>query len=393
MQRKTHILQMIFVKEQTEVVSKAYLCCMKELSPILCITGSDNSGLSGIQADIKAVKDLGANAVTAVTSVTVRNVAGIHAVHHLPCELVVGQVRDVCEDVFPKAVKVGLITGADTIYGVRQEIAGCSSVVCSPGILSSQGVRLMDDESVRALLHCLLPICRLLMLKCSEAELILGKRISTGEDMVSAARAFVDMGADYVMLRGGLHVEGRVNALLYGHGERRFFSSYNVEGWQRHGVGGVLSTAIAVRLAFGDDMPTAVSNAHDYIHSQIVYAADDGNLNIRPRELYDRFLSLVSEYYRERHDVAYYAGCLSITMRYLAHVTRAVSGKTPKQIIDGRLLSESERLLLSTSLSVQEIAARLGFTSQMVFARFFKSFKHCSASEYRRDSANSRHQQ
>ena len=371
-----------------ETVSNTYLCRMKGKLPILCVTGSDSTGLSGIQADIKAIKDLGAYAVTAVTSVTVQNTGGIHTIHHLPCDVVVGQVRDVYEDALPKAVKVGMIAGADTICGIRKEIEGCASVVCSPGILSSQGMRLMDDVSVSALLHNLLPVCRLLMLKCSEAELVLGMRISTDEEMTTAAKALVDMGADYVMLRGGLHREGRVNALLYGHGSESFFSSYNVEGWQRHGVGGVLSTAVAVRLAFGDDVPTAVSRAHDYIHSRVVYATDDDSLNIRPRELYDRFLSLVSECYRTHHDVSYYAGRLFITTRYLAQVTKSVASKSPKQIIDSRLLSESERLLRSTSLSVQEIAMRLGFTSQVVFARFFKSLKRCSASEYRSGSGD-----
>ena len=53
---------------------------MKQQVPILCITGSDSTGASGIQADIMTVKELGAYAVTAVTSVTVQNASGIHGI-------------------------------------------------------------------------------------------------------------------------------------------------------------------------------------------------------------------------------------------------------------------------------------------------------------------------
>ena len=110
------------------------------------------------------------------------------------------------------------------------------------------------------------------MLKCTDAEIILGRRITTDEDMTEAAKSLLEMGAEWVLLRGGTYIQGRINALLMGKDYQRFFSSVNIDGWQKHGVGGTLSTAIATHLAFGEEVTLAIAHAHDYLHSQVVYA-------------------------------------------------------------------------------------------------------------------------
>lgn len=337
---------------------------------VLSITGSDGTGGAGVQADVKTISAMGGSAVTAITSVTVQNSRGIQSVHALPAVVVGGQVRAVVDDAHPRAVKVGLVGDAEAMAEIRSHIVGCPHVVVDPGVLSSSGHRLMDTAAISALVHHILPVTKLLVVRCAEAELILGRKILTDDDMVAVARRLVDLGAEWVLLRGGQHAGDRLTALLYGPNTKRFFSSFNIEGWTRHGVGGALSSAIATRLAFGDDVPTAVQNAHEYIHSQVVYAVALAGRRQRPADIYNRFLSLIATHYREAHDVTFYADRLAITARYLSQVTRAVVSKTPKQIIDEYLLREARVLLSCTTYSVQEISQRLGFTSQMQFSRF-----------------------
>lgn len=357
---------------------------MKNPVSILCVNGSDSTGHSGIQADIKTVRDLGGHAVTAVTSIAVQNEDGIQCVYTLPDEIVVGQVRAVYKDTRPKAVKIGMIDSPRAIRMLRNEIVGCGRIVCSPGVLSSKGGCLMSNDSIKSLCDNILPITTILMLKCTDAEIILGRGISTDDDMVWASGRFLDMGAEAVLLRGGKFSEGRIHALLYGNGFKRFFSSVNVSGWQRHGVGGALSSAIATRLALGDDVELAVGNAHDYLHSQVVYSEPSAICNsLRPNNLYNQYLSLVADNYTQSHDVAFYADRLSITPRYLSQITKSLSGRTPKQLIDSQILSEAEILLATTPMSIQEIANALGFSSQMVFAKFFRKCKGQSPSAYR----------
>lgn len=357
---------------------------MKQIATILSITGSDSTGRSGIQSDIKTIRDLGCFGATAVTSITIQNSFGIQTIHELSTELVAGQIKSVYGDTLPDAVKVGMINNPDTIRAIKDEIIGCRNIVCSPGILSSHGGCLMSNDSLHALRRMIIPISRLLMLKCIDAEILLGKEIKTDDDMRDAAQQLCEMGAQWVLLRGGLHTQGRINALLYGKDYAEFFSSYNIEGWRKHGVGGALSTAVATRLALGDDMPVAIKNAHAYIHSQIVYSVDNtSNTSLRYNELYNELLSLIADNYRNAHDVLFYAERMSITPRYLSQITRAVIGKTPKRIIDDYLLEQIETLLSTTSKPIQEIAHTLGFSSQIMLAKFFKQKKGCSPTEFR----------
>ena len=272
---------------------------------------------------------------------------------------------------------------SETVRLLRNEVIATSRLVVAPGIFDSDGKQLVSDEVIDAFARYLIPEALLLMLRCKDAEKLLGISIKTDDDMVEAARILHEMGAEWVLLRGARHIKGRLIALLYSQNKTQFFSSYNTEGWQRHGVAGALSAAITTRLGMGDDVPTAVRNAHDFIHSQVVYAKPD-ETGGRAIDIYNRFVSLVTEHYRKAHDVAFYADRLCITTRYLSEVTSRVVGKSPKQIIADYIMSEAKTYLGTTRLTIQEIADRIGFSSQVLFCKFFKAQEKTSPSDYRK---------
>ena len=353
-----------------------------ELKSVLCINGSDSMGHAGIQGDVRTIKDLGGYAVTVVTAVTIQNSMGITGIHQLPTDLVLGQVKAIYEEELPHAIKIGMIDNAQTIRAISQEILACPNIVCSPVILASHGGLLMSNDSLVAYRQHLFPICKLLIIKCTDVEILLGRRISTDTDMTEAATLLHQMGPQWVLLRGGTFAKGRINALLSGPGCQKFFSSVNIEGWQRHGVGGTLSTAIAAQLTQTDDVPTAITNAHNYMHSQVVYASAQPR-SLQPHNLYNQFMTLLSGHYTTAHDVTFYATQLSISTRYLSQITNTVCGRSPKQVIDDYLLQECEQLLSTTSLTIQQISQQLGFTSQIAFAKFFKAKKKIAPTVYR----------
>ncbi|MGN0032781.1 MAG: bifunctional hydroxymethylpyrimidine kinase/phosphomethylpyrimidine kinase [Candidatus Limimorpha sp.] len=350
---------------------------------ILTITGSDSTGSTGIQADIKTIAELGGYAVSAVTCISMRDISGEINTHDLPAEVIINQTKDIVSQFHPKSMKIGLIHGSNTIRQLRNEIIGCKNIVCSPGILSSDGIRLLSDAEVEAIKKHIIPISNLLMLRCNEAELILGDKISSDDDMIAAADKFTQMGAEWVLLRGGMITQGRITALLYNKGDVRFFTSFNIEGWQRHGVVGALSAAVATRLGMGDDMLSAITIAHEYIHSQVVYAVDNKEHSMRPADIYNKFVSLIFKHYSVAHDVQFYANELSITPRYLSQVTDKMVGKSPKQVINHYIMQKAKVLLCTTRLTIQEIALRLGFTSQSRFCKFFKNNEGKTPSDFR----------
>lgn len=355
------------------------------MAPVLTITGSDNSGWSGLQLDFKTILELGGHALTSCTCIVMQDQNSIQEILDLPTHLIRKQIQNIVTDFHPKAIKVGWLRNAETVKVVRDEIVGCRNIVLSPGILSSRGEQLVDEEVIEAIKKYLIPEARLLMTRCNESEKMLQMKITTADDMLEAARTFGRMGAQYVLLRGGLVSDGRLLALLYSTetDEAEFFSTYNIHGWQQHGVGGALSAAIATRLALGNDVPTAIQKAHQYVHSRIVYSVADAERSIRSTELYDQFMTLLAAHYQTAHDVSFYADSLSISQRYLAQVTVKEVNKSPKQVI-GEYLTEQALLLLdNTQSSIKEIANCLGFGSSVQFCRFFKQYKGKTPKEYR----------
>ena len=371
----------------------------RELTPIMTITGSDSTGGAGVQADIRTIAALGGYALGVVTSVTVQNHQGIHAVHDLPADIVVGQVRAILDDVFPRAIKVGMIRDVESIRQLGKEIVACSRVVCDPGLVSSRGERLVNDQVVDAFRRWILPKVKVLTLKRSDAAVLLGHGVESSEEMVKTAKELMTMGPEAVLMQGGRYAGGVLTDMLVMEGvdDPVYFSSPDIEGWRLHGVGGTLSSAIAIYLGQGDAVEVAVRRAHEYIQSLVVYSVDalDGKGNalsqrVRPAavssrqvELYNRLMALVAEHYREARDVAFYAQQMRVTTKYLSQITRRLTDKSPKQVISDYLMREVERDLISTSLTIQEIAYQYGFETQSLFCKFFRNQRGCSPTAFR----------
>ena len=68
------------------------------MRPILTITGSDSTGGSGVQADIKTISELGGYALSAITSITVQTTLGIQQFYDIPATIVERQIDAVMND-------------------------------------------------------------------------------------------------------------------------------------------------------------------------------------------------------------------------------------------------------------------------------------------------------
>ena len=352
---------------------------IKDSLNILCINGADSIRKSGIQSDITTVSALGAEVVAVVSCIA----GSGSTTHDIPADIIIKEVETAYAAYLPKAVKVGFINDAETIRMLGNEMLGRRGFILAPGIFSSDGHLMMSDDAIRSVMTYLIPQAMLLTLRCRDAERMLGMQITTDDDMKEAARRFCNIGAQWVLLRGGQHTKGRLTALLFSQGYEQYFASYNTDGWQQRGVSGALSAAITTRIGMGDDVPTAVRNAHDYIHAQVVYVNNTADYSRRPIDLYNAFVSLVAEHYTDAHDVLYYANLLCITTRYLSLITDRVVGKSPKQIIADYVVSQAKTLLTNTRLTTKEIAFKLGFSSATTFCKFFKNNTGTSPAEYR----------
>lgn len=320
---------------------------MKTIQPILTITGSDSTGGSGVQADIRTISELGGYAVSAITSITVQNTLGIQAFFDIPAEIVSGQIEAIMNDIQPSIVKVGMIRRVETLEVVIDALTKYRPdyIIYAPAIWSSNGDALMTEDVVSQIRYRLLPLCSVVVARKKENDIIL---------------------QNTKLLR-----------MAEGNGMQVFL----LDNANSHGLTNRFSSALAVYLNQGKKMEDALAMAQDFINVELTR---ESNLQGRSSELYNQFISQVNNFCRTYSDVHFYADQLNVSSRYLAQVTRRISGKTPKAIIDEYIVKEIERELSTTTHTVQEIANTFGFSSQAHLTKFFKKMRGLTPSEYRK---------
>ena len=128
---------------------------MEKKTTILTITGSDSTGGSGVQADIKTITMLGAYAATAITSVTAQDTEGIQQLYDIPAEVLDMQIRAVLNDLKPNAVKIGMLRSVEQVLTVERLLREYNPefVVLDAVIISSKGKMLMPKKVVDAMVH------------------------------------------------------------------------------------------------------------------------------------------------------------------------------------------------------------------------------------------------
>src|SRR5437588_769625 len=127
---------------------------------VLSIAGSDSGGGAGIQADLKAFEACGVHGMTAITAITAQNTVGVSAVHHVPPEIIVAQVRAVAKDIGVDAVKIGMLGDPITIEAVVRaltELPEDTPVVLDPVMVAESGAQLLEPAARITLKELLLP--------------------------------------------------------------------------------------------------------------------------------------------------------------------------------------------------------------------------------------------
>ena len=243
----------------------------------LSIAGSDSSGGAGIQADIKTMTMNGVFAMSAITALTAQNTVGVRSIMESTPEFLKDQIDAVFEDIFPDAVKIGMVSSAELIKVIAERLAyyKAKNVVIDPVMVATSGSELMKTDAVSVLIKELLPFATLVTPNIPEAEILSGQRVHTKEDMLSVAKYIGDSYGCAVLLKGG-HSLSDANDLLYSNGQFKWFYGKRIDNPNTHGTGCTLSSAIASNLAKGYDLESSIQGAKDYISGALAAMLDLG---------------------------------------------------------------------------------------------------------------------
>ena len=105
----------------------------------------------------------------------------------------------------------------------------------------------------------------------------------------------------------------------------------------------------------------------------------------RVNQMYERFITLVSEYHNRERGMAFYADKMCITPKYLSKIVKQASGRSGPDWIDSFVILEAKNLLKYTSKPIKEIVWQLHFPNPSVFNKFFRKHTGLTPSAYRKE--------
>jgi len=245
----------------------------------LTIAGSDSGGGAGIQADLKTFHQFGVFGTSVLVAITAQNTRGVSAVHAVPADVVRRQIDAVADDLYPAAVKTGMLATADLVEAVAESIAvrGFPNYVLDPVMVATSGDRLLDKDAERSVSAHLVPLATVVTPNLDEAAILVGERVDGVVRMEAAGRALLSLGPKAVLIKGGHGSGATVVDVLVTADRVRHFESPRLDTTSTHGTGCTLSSAIAAGLALGRPLERAVSDGLDFVHRAIAAAPGLGS--------------------------------------------------------------------------------------------------------------------
>ncbi len=243
----------------------------------LSIAGSDSCGGAGIQADIKTMTMNGVYAMSAITALTAQNTTGVRAIFEVSPEFLKQQIDAVFEDIYPDAVKIGMVSSAQLIMVIAERLKyyNAGNIVVDPVMVSTSGSSLIRNDAIDTLMKELLPISTLVTPNIPESEILSDIAVKNRQDMLTAAKQISEAYGCAVLLKGG-HSVNDASDLLYTNGECCWFEAKRIDNPNTHGTGCTLSSAIASNLAKGFSLAQSVKRAKDYVSGALEAQLDFG---------------------------------------------------------------------------------------------------------------------
>ncbi|MFN0071771.1 MAG: bifunctional hydroxymethylpyrimidine kinase/phosphomethylpyrimidine kinase [Chloroflexota bacterium] len=247
----------------------------KPITPAIALTiaGSDSGGGAGIQADLKTFSALGVYGMSVLTAITAQNTRAVTAVEEISIDMIGAQIDAVLSDIGAGAIKTGMLSSAAIIEIVadRLRFHGADRLVVDPVMVAKSGDHLLRTDAVDTLRSVLLPLATVVTPNLPEAEVLVGRPVTSLAEMRDAARALTELGVRSVVVKGG-HMAGDPVDVFFDGRDWLELHSRRIETTSTHGTGCTLASAIAAHLALGDSLVEAVQKAKAYLTEAIARA-------------------------------------------------------------------------------------------------------------------------
>ncbi|MEM0493409.1 MAG: bifunctional hydroxymethylpyrimidine kinase/phosphomethylpyrimidine kinase [Candidatus Thermoplasmatota archaeon] len=228
----------------------------------LSIAGSDPSGGAGIQADLKTFNMIGVHGSAIPTCITIQNTAIVKKIHPLPANIISEQIDLLLEDTHFDAVKTGMLYNSRIARIVAEKIKeyGLKTIV-DPVLYSTSGNRLSTKDLLDTLKKEIIPKAYILAPNLPETSLLLGKPVSTLEEMKDACLSLHKLGAEHVIIKGGHLIGDDASDVYYDGVEVKVYSLPRIPSKITHGSGCTYTALLAGLTALGIEPYNAFEKA------------------------------------------------------------------------------------------------------------------------------------
>ncbi len=245
---------------------------------ILSIAGYDPSSGAGITADIKTIAAHGCYGVTCITALTVQSTQGVKRVDPVEGRIITETLEALMDDLDIAAVKIGMLGSAEAAKTVAAFLRRhpIRRVVLDPIVRSSSGAELISKEGMQVLKDRILAHAYVITPNVDEAATLTGLNVSGPDDMAPAATRLHAMGARNVIITGG-HFDAPLDFVSAEMGKQVvLLKGHKIATNSTHGTGCAFATAVACRLALGEELTAAARAAKHFVESALQGARSMG---------------------------------------------------------------------------------------------------------------------
>ncbi|MBT2621127.1 bifunctional hydroxymethylpyrimidine kinase/phosphomethylpyrimidine kinase [Chryseobacterium sp. ISL-6] len=244
---------------------------------VLTIAGFDGSGGAGIQADIKTASALGCFSTSVLTALPVQNTQGVRKIYPIPVEAVADQIEAILDDIFPDAIKIGMVHTPQLVEVIVSTLSKYKKIplVFDPVMVATSGHRLIEEDTITAIIERLFPIADVITPNMDEAAILAHMKVETLDDLYTAGKQIKQLGCKSILLKGGHQETSMITSLFYDeHENYHCFETIKFNTNNTHGSGCTLSSAIAAYLALGKTLYDSVSLGQQYVYQAIENGKD-----------------------------------------------------------------------------------------------------------------------
>jgi len=248
---------------------------------VLCFSGSDPTGASGIAADVAVLNALGCHCCPIITAITSRDTQTIKEHWTLESVLVIEQARAILEDMDVRAIKLGMMGSVANIEAVHTILTDYPqlTVIIDPVLQTADDSPAAMADATKSLL---LPQARLAVLNHEQLRLM-GLE---GDSLQSRAHMVMEAGCDNVFVSGPKVTNGNITNHLFSRNKQAMEFAWPLLQQNYVGAGQTLSASITAYMSHQDQLTDAVEQAQKFTYQALQHGQRLGMGGFIPNRMF-----------------------------------------------------------------------------------------------------------